>query len=514
MLRAVVETFLDSLSEREFDAPLLAILATRGFYDIHYIHGAFEFGKDVIAKKKDPHSGDVFQYSIQSKAGNVSQSDWRTIRPQIEECEYNTRAHPSFDETLPRVAVLVTTGRLKGSAPIDAQEFKRSCQARGLAEFEIWDREDVLLWLSTDPSLGLTAADVQDDLIAVVSKIRNRDVTEPSLERFSRTWLVGEPDRIRLARASIEASILCNALRQTQRLDLAALMSLHLHRAAWRPLEGKDVARSTESESAIRLFISYSSEILNQVEPFLSDPLELLRTLMSPVAIATYSAACMRLLELLGLLALEADGELSSRASRAVIQLCANHPGSWRPPADQFAASLIPPVVVIANSDSHSAAMYLKSVSSWLLDRHDSRCNGLGLASLDENEQVAVERLLGGALESTELDRRRSSYVATVVLDLLLILGFDELYQAVLANVRALQIHPIITRANESDEKWIRGGGRVWPQSNIGYEDEGGKRPEHHSLEPPATASDTLLLSAVARSRHYPQAISELVHPV
>ena len=84
MLRAVVGIFLDSLSEREFDAPLLALLAAQGFTDIHFIHGSFEFGKDVIAKRADGGGQETRQYSIQSKAGNVGQADWRSIRPQLE----------------------------------------------------------------------------------------------------------------------------------------------------------------------------------------------------------------------------------------------------------------------------------------------------------------------------------------------------------------------------------------------------------------------------------------------
>lgn len=65
MLRELVGTYLDSLSEREFDAPLMAILPTQGFYDI--LHGSMEFGKDVIAKRVD--DGILHQYAIQCKAG-------------------------------------------------------------------------------------------------------------------------------------------------------------------------------------------------------------------------------------------------------------------------------------------------------------------------------------------------------------------------------------------------------------------------------------------------------------
>lgn len=50
MLANVVESYLDSLEEREFDAPFMALLRALGFWDIHLLHGPFEFGKDFIAK--------------------------------------------------------------------------------------------------------------------------------------------------------------------------------------------------------------------------------------------------------------------------------------------------------------------------------------------------------------------------------------------------------------------------------------------------------------------------------
>jgi hypothetical protein len=266
MLRAVVENFLKSLTEREFDGPLLAILASEGFFDVHFLHGQFEFGKDVIAKKTNAETGVVHQYSIQSKAGDLGMPEWRAVRPQLEECEYNTTSHPAFDESLPRVAVLVTTGHLKGAAAPEAQQFRSNCQSRGLADVEFWEDQTLLGWLCNDPTLGLTAATVQNELLTLVSSINSGDVTEPELERFSRRWLAGEPAESRLSQASIETSIICMLLRNTRRLDLASLMSLHLYRAAWQSIPG------SVADSALRLFAGYATELLDQVEPLLEDP--------------------------------------------------------------------------------------------------------------------------------------------------------------------------------------------------------------------------------------------------
>lgn len=512
MLRAVVANFLSSLTEREFDGPLLAMLAGNGFFDIHFIHGSFEFGKDVIAKRISPDTGELRQYAIQSKAGDLGLTEWRAVRPQIEECEYNALGHPSFDETLPRVAVLVTTGRLKGAAPADAQQYKKQCGSRGLADFEVWDIEDLLNWLCNDPSLGLTAGNIQNELFAIVIAINDGTISEPNLERFSRRWLEGEEDRSRLSLASVEASIVCNLLRKTQRLDLSALMALHLYRAAWRPLAENDAALGADVRlAALDLFIAYASELLTQIEPVLDDPKTLANSLFEPLAIATYPVACARLLESTSLLALVTDGDLARRATEAVRRLCSDHPGCHRPPADQFAASLIPAVIVLAKSDAGAATAFLRLVSAWLLDRHDPAHNGLGLADLGEDEEIAIERLLGGALSSTHREPRSQSYIATVVMDLVAVVGAEELFDALRENLNALRIVPTTTAAHEENADWRRGGSAVYPHPRVDYSPWKDARPEHHSYTPPVSPIDAVLLSAVCRSRHYVTSIASLV---
>ena len=74
MLAAVVEHFLDRVTERDFDAPFIALLRKLGFTDIHYLHGQYEFGKDFIGHKTE--GGQVFQFVFQSKAGDLKLGDW------------------------------------------------------------------------------------------------------------------------------------------------------------------------------------------------------------------------------------------------------------------------------------------------------------------------------------------------------------------------------------------------------------------------------------------------------
>jgi hypothetical protein len=509
MLRAVVTTFLETLTEREFDAPLLALLASQGFTDIHFIHGGFEFGKDVIAKRLDADGQTLRQYSIQSKAGDLGSADWRAVRPQLEECEYNTRAHPNFNANLPRVAVLVTTGILKGGAAVDAQEFKAACASRGLADFDVWDRITVVDWLCQDPSLGLANLSVQDDLVALLGSIARHQVTEPMLERHTRSWLEGAGGT-RLARASIEAAILSQELRKAHRLDLAALLALHLFRAAWEPpATGTDVVRSATSDAALRLFILTATELLQQVEPLLDDPKKLARSVMNVGYVFTYPAVCSRLVETFSLLALvEPPPDLAERAISAVATLATHHPGTARPPSDQFAAAILPVTAVLVRTDVGAARAYLREVSQWLLDSHDVNKDGLGLGAIDEEERTQFERLVAGKTTFTSIEIRNSSHLAAVTLDALSIAEAAELYDVVLKNMNALRMVATGSRADEVHARWRRGGPNVYLHPRIDYP----AWADRSAISEPAagTARDSALLASVTRTRHYVGAFAEL----
>ena len=79
MLDDAVAAFLDSVNERAFDEPLVALLRAQGYSDVHLVHGAREFGKDVIGRK------DGEQWGLQSKAGNIGQPEWRGLVGQLDE---------------------------------------------------------------------------------------------------------------------------------------------------------------------------------------------------------------------------------------------------------------------------------------------------------------------------------------------------------------------------------------------------------------------------------------------
>lgn len=87
----VLGGYLDTVAERAFDGPFLAYLSATGFADVHLLHGAYEFGKDFIAKR------DGQQWAFQTKAGDLGLSAWRGVRSQVDEMLWNDIAHPAFD---------------------------------------------------------------------------------------------------------------------------------------------------------------------------------------------------------------------------------------------------------------------------------------------------------------------------------------------------------------------------------------------------------------------------------
>src|ERR1044072_6738257 len=116
MLRNVLEDYLSSVREREFDYPLISLLHAMGFYDIHLTDGGSEFGKDFIAKRFENNT--TYQYVIQAKKDDINQTDFRNkiLGQLLEAIVLKKLSHSQLDAALPQKTVLVTTGELKDNA--------------------------------------------------------------------------------------------------------------------------------------------------------------------------------------------------------------------------------------------------------------------------------------------------------------------------------------------------------------------------------------------------------------
>lgn len=506
MLDAVVDHYLQGVSEREFDMPLMALLVSQRFYDIHKIHGVFEFGKDFIAKRDDG-DGLVRQYAIQSKAGNINQRSWREIRSQVDEARFNAIAHPSYDRAMPRIAVLVTTGRLVGGAAADAQQYKEFLDSRNEISFEVWDQDKLRNWLIRDPGCGI-ADGMAADMLAVIAAAESGPISHQQVERYTRRWTV-----IPLHKVAIEAAVIADKLRTCRRADLAAVTALCALRAARSQPEVSGV--SLFSEMARQLHASYAIGLLRQYKDVVTDPGSLIDRLGSNTyPHFTYSVFCHRMAETWSLLALadHVEDAVSEDARMAVKEMVSKQMGLGSPLSDKWAISLICATLSAFRDSPSEVAKLLESVIVWVADSYDNRP---GLGSADCSELEEIEYVLGPSLSHIDIRRRRTSYLATAALDLCLFFGFRDLYQAAVHDFSAVDLVPTIVLADERIAKWGAGEFGILSVPLLQYDatwDQGARVPPYDEMTgledlPPW---DALALASLPRNRHSFQVLGGL----
>jgi hypothetical protein len=155
---------------------------------------------------------------------------------------------------------------------------------------------------------------------------------------------------------------------------------------------------------------------------------------------------------------------------------------------------------------------HLRDVVRWLGDRHDGA--NLGLAPTDASPDEEAEYLLGGALEHVERERRRSSYLATVVLDLAAAFEFPDLYDVAYNDIVAVDVTPEVPLPNDDVDQYRGGNAAVGLDTSPRYaqtwaDGENGVMAPHHRegaeryyLGRIGRAWDQLAINALLRDRH------------
>ena len=515
MIADVIGSYLDNLEEREFDAPFMALLRGRRFTDIHFLHGPFEFGMDFIAKGYD--GGTFCQFAFQTKAGDLNRPAWDDCRGQIDLLRTSSLAHPAFDRQLPRRAVLVTTGRLVGGAALAAQQYSEHLKALREIDFTTWDRETLIQFIGDSPEVGLTGAST-GALLGVLGAIDQKQVHELGLEEFSRGWCTGTGAS--LYKAALEAAVIANRLRRQDRLDLACYVALCLIRASWTLNHGSeppDGVGLLVADTGRGLFRHYSLDLFSRCSDDVLDPLKLIHAHEPHSAHVTYPARCLRLAEILALLALleQDEGRPTHKVREFLSAFLRSNPGASHPISDRWAVSLIPPVLVLRNSaPTEELTAVLQDVIRWVCDRYDS--NGLGLAGRYSSPDDEVNHLLGGPFQHIlPLQRRSDSYIATVVLDLAAILRMKDVFELARNDFMAVGITLPVIEASDTRGQYLIGGEGLHINPNMEYSEawnpcDGWKvAPHHHRasdayyLERIGRPWDHLAVSAVLRDRHF-----------
>jgi len=506
LLDDAVAAWLDSVSERAVYEPLLALLRARGFTDVHLAHGQREFGKDIVAKRDDA------QWAFQVKAGDIGQGDWRELDGQLDELRVIDLGHGSFDPALPRRPVLVTTGRLVGNASDRFREHNRRARERDEPELALWDRDTLIGYLSGEPEAALRGS-VDAALLATLGAIDEGKATMASIEAFSRRWTEWDVDRV-AGPGVIEGALICERLKDVERLDLACHMALCLVRAAWAA--NGDGDRTTVADAAGRLFENCALQLWDECDERLLREKGLVG-FSGASAWVTYPIRCCRIAELLGLLAIrlrDTDAELASEIARWLVQFAQAQPGVAHPVSDAYAVSLIPAALTLAASDRDSAMDLLRTATVWLINA--SEPEQFGLAGFEAKPAEEIERLIGNLLESIDHPRRPTSLIATVLLDLCAALEADELYADAYNDIRACEIVPMAVRLDDGRDQYLRTGEANRLELNVDYAEVlSDSKPvaAHHADTAGAEicdrggAWDLLAISSALRDRHYFRAV-------
>lgn len=511
MLDDAVAAFLDTVSERAFDEPLLAIARARGYTDVHLVHGQREFGKDVIGRRLGE------QWAWQSKAGDIGQADWRSLTGQLDELRLVNLGHGSFDPGLRRHPVLVTTGRLVGNAPDLYRDYNERARKRNEPELDLWTRDSLLGFLSGNPDAILRGS-MDGQLLAALGSVDEKTATMGTIEVFSRRWTAWDPKRL-AGLGIIEASLLCERLKQADRLDLACHVALCFVRGGWAAGAGDQVS-IVSANAAGQLFEVYARHLWHECdERLLRD--EGLVGYSRYSAWVTYPVRCVRIAEILGLLALrtrESDPGLSAEIASWLVQFADAQPGVAHPISDQYAVSLIPAVLAMASVDVTAARTLIMGAAVWVADAYER--GQLGLAGVDADPGEEIERLMGSPFEAVERPRRRGSLIATALLDLSATLGLRDLYGDVYNDVKAVGIYPWILRLADGPDQYLKIGlsNRLDPHVDFAEVLEGQNEvaPHHRDVAgrqlcEHGRAWDLLAISAALRDRYFCCALGSLV---
>jgi hypothetical protein len=396
---------------------------------------------------------------------------------------WNDIAHPSFDARAPRRAIVVTTGRLTGGAPADAQQFAGSLKRRrrrSLRErfsrtptqpFEVWDRDKVLELIRENVHLALdgwTEAALRE-FLGLLADCDRAVVSQRHVEKATRAWTED------LSRAMLATALIAQRLNEARRSDLAAVASLSLARGA---ALSANVALGTSAFTVSReLFKTYGEALVSTVAPCVEDPTLFLGLCNELLPVATYPIRCSIVLEVAGLLGLlyfdEGANEKGQEMASLLAKFVAAQPGASHPVSDRWAISLVPCAALLRRCDAPELTPWLERTVAWTCDRYE---DGAGLASVYAEPDEEIVHLLGFPYEHLEVKSRRSSFLATFILDLACTLELPQLFRDALNDFEAVEIvRPVLEPADEPSSLGHEGGGLLF-EANVDYD-------EHHDFE-------------------------------
>jgi hypothetical protein len=483
MLANVLGAYLDSVKEREFDLPLNTLLRAYGFYDIHFTHSNVEFGKDFIAKLDE--NGITIQYSFQSKAGDVSQPDFRTgILGQMLESLISGLSHPNFDKNAPRQTILVITGKMLGNAGLELQELNEKIEKKyNLRPVIVWDQETLIQLLETYGLGGIYQTNASGFLkygnfYQLYGKALEGNISQREMEDHSRQWLEDEiPRDKRLLCSAIESNVFASQCQAKGLVYEAFISHLTLIRTIMNQIYTmKNVTELEQLRAIYSLEITNLKNILKQYfEEFkaLWDNSD--NNLCSIIPGANnyimYSIHCARIMEVAGALYfLEIEQAERDKVISFIVNFISQEPGFAHIPSDYYAVSLVLPVLSLCSSGHRNIAEELLQRSVvWLCDRYQ---DGFGLADISAEPYDEIAILFGHPFDFIRVQPRNSSFTASIICDLANFVANAELYTNIVNDIKAVKIFPQYWQIPDTKSLFILDGEDIINYPNVGYADD------------------------------------------
>jgi len=395
-----------------------------------------------------------------------------------------------------------------------AQEYERQCVERNETPIEFWNKDTLLARLSGNPNAILRGS-MDGQLLGLIGAIDDRQADMDAIETFSRRWTSWEPRRF-AGLGIIEASLLCERLKASQRLDLACQVALCAVRAAWASGAGDPKGEITVegADAAARLFETYARQVWAECDERLLTEFGLAGYSGFSTWV-TYQIRCLRIAEILSLLALRVRAGAQAVAREIahwLAELVEAQPGIARPISDRYAVSVAPVAALLLADHRNTVEALLRRMTVWVCDRYEK--DELGLAAVDAGAFEEVCRVVAGPFD-VGMEPRHESQVASVLLDVAAALDLYDVYSDVRNDTQAVSLYPLVLLVADGPDQLSREGRENHWDFNPDYaETIDGTAPAAPHLHggqmlivPDERWWDLLAISAALRDRHFPTAI-------
>ena len=344
--------------------------------------------------------------------------------------------------------MLVTSGELNNNTAVEMQRWNDDRSAQyGIHPVPVWSKQNLLEFLLEHGLNGVHRATAGGfgefgRFFLTYSRALQGVITVQEIERYSRQWAATDidPER-RLLLASVESEVLA---QQCLARDLV-YEAIQFHLARLRllcELAYADGAPSPELwDGAVTQLHALCADYISRVREAWAGDKNLMNTWAGDLHMNTYPVQCARIIEIASLAYFtNANDENRDQYVEFVAEFVQAEPGCAHPISDRYAASLVlASLMLMDGRRAEVTNALLEQATVWVRDHYDK---APGLAGVEADEQRETTTLLGSAFDFIDIHPRRSSFLATALLDIAAFSGDEDLYADMVNDVKAVRIAP------------------------------------------------------------------------